>query len=194
MLIRARWEEGSAGEQRLEASQYLLEKYFPWYMWCYHWGQDSLTNYSVTLSYLPFPKCHTSFSYLGRNCCLFQRVFSSSDSSPLFLSLGPFSLTPSISAHTVPPRASVKVTLSICLAPLEAESLLRCGIQFLFIIISLMPIIVCETLKAFGDCWMAKWKKSYHLKWQSMSYFIKTHFKPLHSRLCVFKLNYVRVK
>lgn len=124
---------------------------------------------------------------------LSEIFFNSSDSSPLFLSLGPFWLTPSVSAHTVPPRASVKVTLSICLAPLEAESLLRCGVQFLFIIISLVPIIVSETLKAFGECWMAKWKKSYHLTWQGMSYFIKTHCKPLQSRLCVFKLNYVKV-
>lgn len=187
MLISARWEEDSAGEQRLEASQYLLEKYLPLYdrWWC-HWGQDSLTNYSVTLSYLPFPKCHTSFSHLGRNCFLFQRLFTSSVSWPLSLSLGPFWLTPSVSAHTAPPPASAKFTLSICLAALEAESLWRCGTQFLFIIISLTPIIVSETLKAFGECWMAKGKKSYHLTWQSRSHFIKTHSTPLQSRLCVF--------
>lgn len=173
-------------EKRPEASQDLLEKCFPLYdMRCYHWGLDSLTHYSVTLSYLPFPKCHTSFSYLGKNCFLFQRLFNSSVSLPLFLFVGPFWLTPSISADTAS-SCSCKIQLSLCLAPLEAESLFRCGSQFLFIITSLMPIIVSETLKAFAECWMAKWKKSYHLTWQSMSYFFKPHSKPLQSRLCAF--------
>lgn len=166
----------------------------------YHWGQDSLTNYSVssvTLSYLQFLECHTSFSYLGRNCFLFQKLFNSPASLPIFSFFAPLWLTPPVSAHTIPPHASIKFRLSICLAPLEAESLLRCSTQFLSIIISLVPIIVSKILKAFGECWMAEWKKSHQLTWQSNVHFIITHVKPLQSRLCgsfFLKLSCLKVK
>ena len=121
-----------------------------------------------------------------------EKLLSLSETFQLLSLFAPFPLCGTLLTHPFHLRwhrassCSCKIQLSLCLAPLEAESLFRCGSQFLFIITSLMPIIVSETLKAFAECWMAKWKKSYHLTWQSMSYFFKPHSKPLQSRLCAF--------
>lgn len=153
VLIRTWCKEGPARKGRAETSLCLTEIFLVVWACGIHHGRV-LSQLLSFLSHTPkVSMCVTFPSCIGRNCCVFHKLLYSPRPVFIVFPSGPLWLSRPTSACTTPPHTAIKLRLSVCLAPIEAESWLRCNTECLFIKSLILPTM-SQILKAFGKCRM----------------------------------------